>query len=174
MNHPFKTALETIANSGTKEEFPGHHNNARHLRCVQCGHRWAVGIEPEQHASNCAAEMARKAIAEHETAEATRPPEVTPASLPVNILADCIPEDAVVVLDENGKPRGVTMTLTQIKSFLAATSAAAAAQNAPSGAFGSGRCQRAPYCACFDQTGRQLSQCVHILNTPAPGPEVVH
>lgn len=58
-----RAALEKIAAAGVSESYPGHHNNARHLRCNSCGHRWADQVEPEHHSDDCAAVIARAALA---------------------------------------------------------------------------------------------------------------
>ena len=58
-------ALKRIADVGVWEEYPGHHNNALHHRCKSCCYRWAVGIEQEHHADECAAQIARAALQEH-------------------------------------------------------------------------------------------------------------
>ena len=58
-------ALKRIADVGVWEEYPGHHNNALHHRCKSCCYRWAVVIEQEHHADECAAQIARAALQEH-------------------------------------------------------------------------------------------------------------
>lgn len=56
--------------------------------------------------------LVTRAMAEQAEADASR--------LPVDVLADCVPSDAVVAVSPDGKPIGVTMTLAQLRQFVSA------------------------------------------------------
>lgn len=71
-----RAALQRIAAAGVTASHPGHHNNAPHHRCKSCGYRWAVGIEPEEHAPDCPAQIAAAAIrAQEKPADEQQPAE---------------------------------------------------------------------------------------------------